>query len=199
MKAMWLRLILVLSVILPAVVAAEERIIHFESDIRVRPSAQIEVTENITVKAEGRQIPHGIFRDIATDYRDRLTIAVTWPKGYIQEPSGRDILRFLLADNLPLIIGLSVLGLLLAYYLWVWFLSGRDPRAGVIVPRYRPPEGYSPASMRFVRRMGYDTRALSPPWPGSKRMTRPTGRTGTEAGVGNHPRRPVSPPVWGRP
>jgi len=38
----------------------------------------------------------------------------------------------------------------------VWYRVGRDPPAGITVPRYRAPAGHSPASMRFIERMGYD-------------------------------------------
>lgn len=37
---------------------------------------------------------------------------------------------------------------------------GRDPPRGVVVPRYRPPEGESPASMRYLELMGYDNRCF---------------------------------------
>ena len=43
----------------------------------------------------------------------------------------------------------------------VWIKVGKDPPAGVIVPHYVPPNGYSPASMRFIRRMGYDHKTFA--------------------------------------
>lgn len=90
-----------------------------------------------------------------------LTLVVTWPKGHVAEPTAADKARRLLVDNRHLLVALAGLGLLLLYYLISWHKVGRDPAAGVIIPRYGPPKGYSPASLRFVRRMGYDHKAFA--------------------------------------
>ena len=42
----------------------------------------------------------------------------------------------------------------------VWKGVGRDPPRGVVVAQYRPPEGESPASMRYLERMEYDNRCF---------------------------------------
>jgi uncharacterized membrane protein YgcG len=52
--------------------AAEERILAFRSDIEVHADSSMTVTETITVKAAGKLIRRGIYRDFPTDYRDRL-------------------------------------------------------------------------------------------------------------------------------
>ena len=49
----------------------------------------------------------------------------------------------------------------LLYLLVVWFRVGRDPEPGVIFPHYEPPAGYSPASTRYINRMGYDIRTFT--------------------------------------
>jgi uncharacterized membrane protein YgcG len=90
-----------------------------------------------------------------------LTIVVTWPKGYFTAPSLADRVSHLLSANshiVALLAGLALLGL---YYILIWVKMGKDPPAGVIVPHYIPPKGYSPASMRFIRRMGYDHKAFA--------------------------------------
>ena len=51
--------------------AALERILEFRSDISVQADASLQITESITVSAEGRQIRRGIYRDIPTNYTDR--------------------------------------------------------------------------------------------------------------------------------
>ena len=58
---------------------------------------------------------------------------------------------------------MALLGLILvlAYYLFVWRMAGRDPRPGVIVTRYTPPEGMTPAVVRYITRMGYDDKTLA--------------------------------------
>ena len=52
--------------------AAAESILHFFSDIEVHPDGAMTVTETIKVRAEGRQIKRGIYRDFPTDYKDRM-------------------------------------------------------------------------------------------------------------------------------
>jgi uncharacterized membrane protein YgcG len=279
---------------------AAERILDFRSEIIVLPSGNIDVTENIRVRAEGREIRRGIYRDIPTDWRDRhgnhfradlevlavfrdeqpedfhtrqldnglriyigseqrlldkgeyqyiiryrmgrqlgffdahdelywnvtgngwifpidhasaeiqlpetvpplqintegytgvqgsrgqsyeswvepegiarfettrklnsgegLTIVVTWPKGFVHEPTTKEKLRFLFRDNRSLLIGLAGMTLLWLYYLAIWARVGRDPKAGVIIPLYEAPRGYSPASMRFIQRMAYDDKTFA--------------------------------------
>ena len=93
--------------------------------------------------------------------REGLTIAVAWPKGYVQEPDASEKLGYLLSDYRGLGIAFGGLILLLVYYIVAWWKVGRDPAGGAIIPRYGPPEGVSPAGMRFIRRMGYDNKALA--------------------------------------
>jgi uncharacterized membrane protein YgcG len=90
-----------------------------------------------------------------------LTIVVTWPKGYVIEPTAMDTVQYLLRDNRSLLIGIAGLAILLIYYLLVWHHFGRDPEAGVVFPLYQPPKDYSPASMRFIERMGYDHKCFA--------------------------------------
>ena len=296
MRHFWLTGFLLLS----AAAQADERILEFHSDIVVRQDGWIEVTETITVTAEGQRIRRGIYRDFPTRYRDRLgnsyevvfepravlrdnagedfhaerlgngfrvyfghsnrlldpgrhtyvfryrasrtlgffadhdelywnvtgfdwafpidrasatvsfdfgiapaqltheaytgpygaagrdyssyvdseqrvhfeanaplspvnglTIVVGWPKGYIAEPTNLQRLGWLLNDNLNLLIALAGLILLLIYYIPVWRYFGKDPDEGVIVTRYEPPAGFSPASLRYVRQMYYDNKVMT--------------------------------------
>lgn len=63
-------LLLLFGLALPA--HADERILAYQSAIRVRADGAMEVTETIQVRAENRAIRHGIYRDFPTDYRDRF-------------------------------------------------------------------------------------------------------------------------------
>ena len=67
----------------------------------------------------------------------------------------------MLGDNLGLL--LSVLAFLGsgAYLLQMWSRHGRDPQGGIIIPLYEPPQGYSPASARYISRMAYDNKTLT--------------------------------------
>jgi uncharacterized membrane protein YgcG len=50
---------------------AGERILDYEIEVEVNADGSLEVTEHITVRAEGREIRRGIYRDFPTRYRDR--------------------------------------------------------------------------------------------------------------------------------
>ena len=93
--------------------------------------------------------------------REGLTIVAMWPKGHVIEPTAADEMAYVLKDNRHLAIMLAGLALVASYYLFVWSRVGRDQPAGVIVPLYFPPKGYSPASMRFVRNRGYDDKTFA--------------------------------------
>jgi len=294
-----IRLVLLLLA-LPLSVLADERILSFHSDIRVMTDGMIEVTERITVRAEGNRIKRGIYRDFPTEYEDRLgneyqvaftpravlrndqsepyhtqtirrgvrtyfgsanrfiehgvheytfryeasrmlgffeehdelywnvtgfdwtfpidkatatvvldfdaplsgisfeaytgpfgargndykshidssrsvhfeatkplspvngiTIVVAWPKGLVDEPTRADRVGWLLKDNKNLLAAVIGFLLLLTYYVPVWRKHGRDPEEGVVVTRYEPPSGFSPASLRYIRQMYYDDKVMT--------------------------------------
>ncbi len=110
---------------------------NYTASIRSDGSAYIETTQTLPKR-------HG------------LTIVVTWPKGYIAEPTTSEKIDYLLSDNRHLIVASVGLIVLLIYYGLAWLKVGKDPEQGVIFPHYEPPSGYSPASLRFVLQMGYD-------------------------------------------
>jgi len=90
-----------------------------------------------------------------------LTIVVGWPKGFVTEPTASERLGYMLNDNRSLLVGIAGVLVLLAYYLVVWFRVGRDPQRGVIMPRYEPPAGLSPAGMRYLVKMGFDNKVAA--------------------------------------
>lgn len=90
-----------------------------------------------------------------------FTIVLTFPKGIVDEPTRGERLGWFLADNRGVLVALVGLLVLLLYCAREWHRVGRDPRRGVIIPRYDPPAGHSPAGLRYLRRMGYDTRCFS--------------------------------------
>lgn len=90
-----------------------------------------------------------------------LTIAVAFTKGVIPEPTLADKTGFLLKSNPSLPIALVGLILLFFYYFNSWLKVGKDPAKGTIIPRFTPPEGYSPAAMRYVMRMGYSNQVFA--------------------------------------
>lgn len=90
-----------------------------------------------------------------------LTIVVGWPKGFVDEPTALDRIGWLLKDNRNLLAALGGFLLLLLYYIPVWNKHGKDPDEGVVVTRYDPPTGFSPASLRYIRQMYYDDKVMT--------------------------------------
>jgi uncharacterized membrane protein YgcG len=54
---------------LPAAAQADERILHYWSDVQIQPDSSLEVAETIDIRAEHDAINHGIYRDFPTRYR----------------------------------------------------------------------------------------------------------------------------------
>jgi uncharacterized membrane protein YgcG len=90
-----------------------------------------------------------------------LTIALSWPKGFVDEPTGGQRMGHFFADNAPLFAALGGFLIVLAYYAYTWSRVGRDPQRGNIFPQFGAPEGLSPAACRYVRNMGYDKKSFS--------------------------------------
>ncbi len=90
-----------------------------------------------------------------------LTVVVTWPKGFVTPPGDMQKIGWLLADNLSLLIVLGGLSGMWIYLIPVWRRFGRDPEEGLIVTRYEPPDGFSPASLRFINKMYYDNKVMT--------------------------------------
>lgn len=71
MKTFYAQLFVCLTLVSMALpVLARERIIDFHSDIIVQADGTLDVTETIEVRAEGKRIRRGIYRDFPTRYND---------------------------------------------------------------------------------------------------------------------------------
>jgi uncharacterized membrane protein YgcG len=90
-----------------------------------------------------------------------MTIVVGWPKGYVAEPTGLQRFIWLLKDNINFVVAISGFVALLAYNIPIWIHFGKDPAEGVLVTRYEPPKGFSPASLRYVQHMYYDNKMMT--------------------------------------
>lgn len=84
-----------------------------------------------------------------------LTVAVSWPKGLIAQPKATQKLSWFFKDNgaaLALLIGF------LASFWWYfrsWHKVGRDPKKGIIIPLFEPPEGISAAGVSYINKMRF--------------------------------------------
>ena len=292
--------IIILCWLLPLLATADERILDYQSDIRVHKNGTLTVTETIRVRAEGKNIRRGIYRDFPTSYKDRLgnkfrvefsvisvrrngqpepwhtekrsngtrvyfgsanhfldhgehqyelvfftnrqigfftehdelwwnvtgngwmfpmdhvtatisfpftfnrdelelsvytgrygstasraiaevvasgkarfettsplepwegmSVIAAWPKGRIAEPGFGQKTAWFARDNGAVIILFLGLILPLAWYYWSWNKVGRDPEKGVIIPRFKPPRGLSPAACSYVKDMSFNRNAFT--------------------------------------
>jgi uncharacterized membrane protein YgcG len=99
----------------------------------------------------------------ALSAREGLTVAVSWPKGYVVKPPDRPASgdrEKLVSGAGAAYAGIGIL-ILFSFYLLVWFRVGRDPEAGSIMVRYTPPSDMTPAVMRFIMQMGYDDKCFA--------------------------------------
>lgn len=90
-----------------------------------------------------------------------LTVAVGWQKGIIAPPSQEELDRQAFNDKKGIYYGAIGVLILFGYLMFAWFKVGRDPRRGAIIPRYIPPDGFSPAACRYVLNMDFDAKAFT--------------------------------------
>lgn len=93
------------------------------------------------------------FRMANLPWAGSLSVSLTWPKGFLAPPA----LGPLTHDG-GLLIAPT---LLLVYYVVVWLALGRQPQRGTVAIQYQPPQGLSPAAMRYIRTTGCDGRTLA--------------------------------------
>ena len=90
-----------------------------------------------------------------------LTVVVGFPKGIAQPPAKMEAFVHRLRYNASGAVGHVGILLVLGYYTFIWLLVGKDPAKGLIVPREAPPEGFSPAALRYVQRMAFDNKTFT--------------------------------------
>lgn len=93
--------------------------------------------------------------------REGMTIVLGFPKGIIAAPTKSQRLRWLLKDNRGVLVALGALFAMCLYAFRRWKAVGRDPKPGIVIARYEPPKGYSPAALRFIQKMGGDNRCVT--------------------------------------
>ena len=95
------------------------------------------------------------------DAYEGLTIVVTFPKGFVQQPPPQSGAALLWEDyRTQIFAGIALLVLLGGYFL-AWLRVGRDPPRGTIIPLFTPPNEMSPAALRYIARMGADNTAVA--------------------------------------
>ncbi len=140
----------ILVVHLPARVALEN--VHAEPRIGVRGPSGARNSDSILEPLEG--ISDGVgYRATNLRRRQSLSLALIFPSGAIHKPPF-DVLK---RGGWVLLVPAA----LFLFYLVAWIRIGPEPKPGTIVPRYDPPEGLSPAAVRFVTTGTTDGRTLA--------------------------------------
>ena len=90
-----------------------------------------------------------------------FTVAAAFPKDVIPLPASSDRLGWFLSDIAP--PGFAAAGLLavVGFLFTAYRRAGRDPPEGTVVPIFSPPDGLSPAAMRYVTEQSFDDRAFA--------------------------------------
>lgn len=81
-----------------------------------------------------------------------ISVVLSWPKGYITPPSPWE--KFNLRNTLAPV-------LLAAYYILFWIYLRRNLHPDSIAAQYSPPQGMSPAAVRYIQTGGSDGTSLA--------------------------------------
>jgi len=86
-----------------------------------------------------------------------MTVVFTWPKGLITPPPPPR------QDNQQAhaMIGALTLAAMAGWFAFAWMKWGRDPIRSAVIPIFYPPEGSSPAYLRYIRDMKLDQTAFT--------------------------------------
>jgi uncharacterized membrane protein YgcG len=76
-------------------------------------------------------------------YREGLTVAVGFDKGFVREPSLTYKFVLFLGSNWPLAAPIVAF----FYMFWIWWSRGRDPHLRPIAVQYEPPDRLSPGEV----------------------------------------------------
>ena len=108
---------------------------------------------DVTMRVRDNSAVFATTRPLAPN--EGLTIVVGIEKGVIAPPSADDLRSWWFRDNINAILGFGGLALVALYYARNWLRVGRDPAGGIVVPRWVPPEGLSPALVNYVDNKGF--------------------------------------------
>ncbi|MCD9096094.1 DUF2207 domain-containing protein [Luteimonas fraxinea] len=90
-----------------------------------------------------------------------LHVRLAFPKDVIAAPTSRQRALWWLQDNAGLLVALVGLLVLAAYCVLRWRRVRHPQTPGAAPERHEPPTGFSPAGLRYLRRMRYDARSFA--------------------------------------
>ncbi len=90
-----------------------------------------------------------------------LTVWYLFPEKHFDKPGFWQKALWFFSDNLFGILGFLGLLWFPVYYYRAWDRVGRDPAAGAIVARFKPPRDLSPAAVRYIWKENADDKAFA--------------------------------------
>jgi len=90
-----------------------------------------------------------------------LHVRLAFPKDVIAPPAPRQRALWWLHDHAGLLVALAGLLVLAAYCVLRWRRVRHPQTPGAVPDRHEPPAGFSPAGLRYMRRMRYDARGFA--------------------------------------
>lgn len=69
---------------------------------------------------------------------DGITVFIAWPKGFISPPSAIGNFAAYIEENFRLFVALVAAGFGIPLFFIIWWLVGRDPPRGTIIPEFAP-------------------------------------------------------------
>lgn len=93
--------------------------------------------------------------------KENISIVVTWPKGFVNQPTWFIWFWEFLKDNYLLIISIILLILLLIYSIVLYLKHTVSQSVETVIPLFYPSKDLSPADMRYISRFGYDEKCFA--------------------------------------
>lgn len=84
-----------------------------------------------------------------------MSYAVSFQNGILAEPAGLTKVRYWFEDRQDSIIPSIGALLTLGFFSFAWTRVGRDPKTGVIIPRFHPPDGLHPGLVHYIANWGF--------------------------------------------
>lgn len=90
-----------------------------------------------------------------------FTIVLGWPKGYVKVPSKTDQMIYESHDLMLALLGLLIFIGAVSAQFFIWKTVGKDPKKGVLYPRYEIPENIPPYALPYIQSMSYKPKCLA--------------------------------------
>ncbi|MDR1917060.1 MAG: DUF2207 domain-containing protein [Synergistaceae bacterium] len=91
-----------------------------------------------------------------------LTVSFAWDKGFVSgEAQAARERREKTAYANKVLFSVFLMLIIFVYYFGAWYLFGRDPTKGTVIPLYTPPNGVEPGFAKFLKDMRYSDDCLA--------------------------------------